>query len=138
MKITAIYGTNHTGSTVLLARMLMQSLPQDNTTFSEFFLPRDFSHVCSGCCACFESSEPLCQLASAQLEPILQAIDASDVILLASPVYAYHVTGAMKSFLDHLGNRWIVHRPNGKLTRKTAVLLATAAGSGLNSNKKKR
>ena len=45
MKITAIYGTSHAGSTVLLARILMQSLPQDNSsTFSEFFLPQDFSH----------------------------------------------------------------------------------------------
>ena len=132
MKITAIYGTSHAGSTVLLARILMQSLPQDNSsTFSEFFLPQDFSHFCSGCCACFEASEPLCQQAPAQLKPILQAIDASDVILLASPVYAYHVTGAMKSFLDRLGNRWIVHRPNSKLAHKTAVLLATAAGSGI-------
>ena len=35
MKITAIYGTSHTGSTVLLARILMQSLPKDNSsTFS--------------------------------------------------------------------------------------------------------
>ena len=132
MKITAIYGTSHAGSTVLLARILMQSLPQDNSsTFLEFFLPQDFSHFCSGCCACFEASEPLCQQAPAQLKPILQAIDASDVILLASPVYAYHVTGAMKSFLDHLGNRWIVHRPNSKLAHKTAVLLTTAAGSGI-------
>ena len=41
MKITAIYGTSHAGSTVLLARILMQSLPQDNRVhFRSFFSHR--------------------------------------------------------------------------------------------------
>ena len=130
MKITAIYGTNHVGSTVELARALISRLPHTQDELSEFFLPRDFGHVCNGCCACFEAAAPLCVQAGDQLQPILQAIDAADVIILASPVYVYHVTGAMKSFLDHLGCRWLIHRPNGSMTGKTAVLLTTAAGSG--------
>ena len=49
---------------------------------TEFFLPRDFGEFCIGC-----------------------------VIILASPVYVFHATGAMKAFLDHYGYRWMVHRP---------------------------
>lgn len=39
------------------------------------------------------------------------ALDEADVIILASPVYVYHATGAMKAFLDHYGYRWMVHCP---------------------------
>lgn len=131
MKITVIYGTNHIGSTVLLARELIAALPHGAGDVTEFFLPRDFSHYCNGCNACFSAETPLCVQAGDALSPILDAMDAADVLILASPVYVYHVTGAMKSFLDHLGNRWIIHRPNGKMARKTAVLLTTAAGSGV-------
>ena len=53
MKITAIYGTNHIGSTVLLARELIHALPHQPDDITEFFLPRDFNHFCSGCGACF-------------------------------------------------------------------------------------
>lgn len=131
MKITAIYGTNHIGSTVLLARELIHALPHQPDDITEFFLPRDFNHFCSGCGACFVAKKPLCQQTGEQLHPILAAISQADLIILASPVYVYHVTGAMKSFLDHFGCRWIIHRPDGTLTRKTAVLLTTAAGSGI-------
>ena len=53
MKITAIYGTNHIGSTVLLARELIHALQHQPDDITEFFLPRDFNHFCSGCGACF-------------------------------------------------------------------------------------
>lgn len=131
MKITAIYGTNHIGSTVLLARELIASLPHGEDDITEFFLPRDFSHYCNGCGACFTAETPLCVQAGETLTPLLDAMDAADILIFASPVYVYHVTGAMKSFLDHLGSRWIIHRPNGKMAHKSAVLLTTAAGSGM-------
>ena len=30
---------------------------------------------------------------------------------MASPTYVFHVTGAMKSMLDHFAYRWMLHRP---------------------------
>ncbi|MCR5269250.1 MAG: NAD(P)H-dependent oxidoreductase, partial [Lachnospiraceae bacterium] len=59
--------------------------------------------------------------------------DEADVIILASPVYVYHVTGAMKAFLDHYGYRWMVHRPEGAMFKKQGVAVATAAGAGMKS-----
>ena len=134
MKITAIYGTEHVGSTVELARMAISQLQPESVT--EFFLPRDFDHYCSGCGACFTSATPCCVQAKAQIEPILQAIEQADILIFASPVYVYHVTGAMKSFLDHMGCRWMVHRPNGAMFQKRALLLTTAAGGGMRSTLK--
>lgn len=132
MKITIIHGQNHKGSTYHIARMLAEKLKGKIT---EFFLPRDFGAFCVGCTKCFKESEALCPHYEA-LKPITKALDQADVIILASPVYVYHATGAMKSFLDHYGYRWIVHRPEEKMFRKQAVCISTAAGAGMKSTNK--
>lgn len=129
MKIAAIYGTNHIGSTVQLARMAIEQLHPD--VVQEFFLPRDFSHICSGCGACFSAPSPCCVPAQDRITPILNAIEQADILIFASPVYVYHVTGAMKSFLDHFGCRWMIHRPDTTMFHKRALLLTTAAGGGM-------
>ena len=132
MKITIIHGQSHKGSSYHIARMLAEKLEGDIT---EFFLPRDFGAFCIGCTRCFEKSESMCPHYET-LKPITEAIDSADVIILASPVYVYHVTGAMKSFLDHYGYRWMVHRPEERMFRKQAVCISTAAGGGMRSTNK--
>lgn len=71
-----------------------------------------------------------------KLRPITEAIDRADVLIFTSPVYVYHCTGAMKSFLDHYGWRWMVHRPEEKMFSKQAAILSTAAGAGMKSANK--
>ena len=132
MKITIIHGQSHKGSTYHIARMLAEKLEGDIT---EFFLPRDFGAFCIGCTRCFEKSESMCPHYET-LKPITEAIDSADVIILASPVYVYHATGAMKAFLDHYGYRWMVHRPAKSMFRKQGVCISTAAGAGLSSTNK--
>ena len=132
MKITIIHGQSHKGSTYHIAKMLSEKLEGEVT---EFFLPRDFDSFCIGCTNCFERSETLCPHYE-KLRPITKAMDDADVIILASPVYVYHATGAMKSFLDHYGYRWMVHRPEEKMFHKQAVCISTAAGGGMKSTNK--
>lgn len=132
MKITMIHGQSHKGSTYHIAKMLADKLKGDVT---EFFLPRDFSSFCVGCTKCFGTAETLCPHYE-KLRPITDAIDHADVIILASPVYVYHVTGAMKVLLDHYGYRWMVHRPEERMFRKQAVCISTAAGGGMKSTNK--
>ena len=132
MKITIIHGQSHKGSTYHIARILAEKLNGDIT---EFFLPKDFGDFCVGCTNCFMKSETLCPHYK-KLEPITQAIDNADVLILASPVYVYHATGAMKAFLDHYGYRWMVHRPNESMFKKQAVCISTAAGGGMKSTNK--
>lgn len=107
MRIVVLHGQSHKGSTYHLAKLFCDKLGGEVT---EFFLPRDFGAFCVGCSQCFSQSEQLCPHAD-QLRPITEALDAADVIVLASPVYVYHVTGPMKALLDHYGYRWMVHRP---------------------------
>lgn len=129
MKITIIHAQSHKGSTYHIAHSLAQKLDGEIT---EIFLPKDFGEFCIGCTACFCSSETKCPHYE-KLYPITNAIDEADVLILASPVYVYHTTGAMKSLLDHYGWRWMVHRPEEKMFSKQAVCISTAAGSGLKS-----
>ena len=129
MKIIIIHGQSHQGSTCHIARLLATKLNGDLT---EFFLPQDFGEFCTGCTACFGVSETKCPHFE-KLSPITQAMDNSDVIILASPVYVYHSTGSMKAFLDHYGWRWMVHRPDERMFAKQAVCISTAAGAGMKS-----
>ena len=128
MKITVIHGQSHKGSTYHIAKQLYDKLEGEVT---EFFLPNDFDCFCKGCTACF-TDETTCPHYE-HLRPITDAIDDADVILLTSPVYVMHATGAMKAFLDHYGYRFLVHRPEERMFQKQAVCISTAAGAGMRS-----
>ena len=126
MNIIIIHGQSHQGSTCQIARILAKKLGGE---VNEFFLPRDFGEFCVGCTQCFTKTHTACPHYE-KLNPITEAIDRADVIILASPVYVYHATGAMKAFLDHYGWRWMVHRPDERMFQKQGVVISTAAGAG--------
>ena len=132
MQVVMIHGQNHHGSTYHIGRLFADAI---GGSVTEFFLPRDFSSFCVGCCNCFMHHETKCPH-YAKLKPITDAIDAADVLILTSPVYVYHVTGSMKAFLDHYGYRWMVHRPEASMFHKQAVCITTAAGAGMRSTLK--
>lgn len=132
MKTVIIHGQSHKGSTYHIAHGLAEKLGGE---IKEFFLPKDFNEFCVGCNRCFMEGEEKCPHHQALL-PITNAMDEADVIILASPVYVYHATGAMKAFLDHYGYRWMVHSPEESMFRKQAVCISTAAGAGMKSTNK--
>lgn len=99
MKITIIHGQSHNGTTCHTARLLAGKLGGEVT---EFFLPKDFGEMCIGCAICINRDEKLCPHYE-KLAPITAAVDAADVLILESPVYVYHVTSAMKAWLEHYG-----------------------------------
>ena len=132
MKTVIIHGQSHEGSTCHIARTLAEKIGGETT---EFFLPADFGEFCTGCIRCFLKGETECPHRG-RLAPIVDAMDAADVVILASPVYVYHVTGAMKAFLDHFGYRFMVHRPEESMFRKQGVCICTAAGGGMKSTLK--
>lgn len=97
MKICAVYGTERKGCTWHIAQEVLGCLPDAEVT--EFFLPRDCPENCISCFRCFNEENHCYQSENAQ--KIQEAILEADVILLTSPVYALHVSGQMKTFLDH-------------------------------------
>ncbi len=132
MKIVLINGTNHKGSTYHIARQLADKLKCETT---EFFLPRDFDEFCLGCTTCFIKGEEYCPHHS-KIEKITKALLEANVIILDSPVYVYHASGAMKALLDHYGYMWMSHRPEESMFKKQGVVISTAAGAGTKSTMK--
>lgn len=124
MKVCAIYGTERKGCTWHIAQEVLTRLPEAEVT--EFYLPRDCPDFCISCFRCFIEENRCYHSEGAQR--ILSALLAADVILLTSPVYALHLSGQMKTFLDHYANMWMVHKPNEEMFHKQAVVIAAASG----------
>ena len=133
MNITVIYATGRKASSCSyhITQKIVQELLDDGELF-EFFLPKDMPHVCVGCYSCIHGEENKCGGASA-LAPILDAVEKSELLIFSTPTYVYHVPGQLKSFLDHLGYRWMVHRPDLSYLEKQALIVNTAAGGGMRS-----
>ena len=130
MKVVLIHGQNHLGSSCNIGRMLASriSSPDEQT---EFFLPMDLNHFCTGCYRCLED-EKACPFYS-EKKIILDAMEAAEVLIFTTPTYCMHASAPMKSFLDLTFTNWMVHRPKASMFHKRAVILSTAAGTGMKS-----
>lgn len=128
MKITMIHGQNHLGSSCHIGRMLAQQLDGEVT---EFFLPRDLNHFCLGCYQCVENEEK-CPYYT-EKHRIMEAVEASDLLIFTTPTYCMHASAPMKSFVDLTFSYWMAHRPRAVMFRKKAVVISTAAGAGTGS-----
>ncbi|MPQ44458.1 flavodoxin family protein [Clostridium tarantellae] len=131
MKITVIYGTMKKGNTYGLAQKFLKELDNDKNKVTEIFLPRDMPNFCRGCLQCLKDKKKC--LDYEYVNKALKAMEESDLIIFASPVYVYHVTGGMKNFLDHFAFQWMIHKPNESMFKKQVLILTTAAGAGTKS-----
>lgn len=132
MNITIIKATNRKNSSTYNAAKYFVSKLKDVGEVFEFTLPEDMPHICRGCYACLYGNEDKCGGAR-YLEPINEAISKSGILIFCCPVWCFHAPGQIKSFLDHYGYRWMVHRPNFDMMHKQAVIITTAGGGGLKS-----
>ncbi|MGL5067598.1 MAG: flavodoxin family protein [Sarcina sp.] len=134
MKIAVIYGSMRKSSTYNIARQFIDTLSTNESEVTEFFLPRDCPNFCRACFKCFDDDTKCPDYKF--IHPITTAIDNAELLIFATPVYVYHASGAMKSFLDHLGYRWMVHKPSESMFKKQALVISTAAGGGCKSTNK--
>ncbi len=72
----------------------------------------------------------------AYINEIEKSFLESDLIVLTSPAYVMHATGAMKVLLDHFGYRWMPHRPAPEMFGKRAVIITQCLGAGAKSTAK--
>lgn len=135
MNITLIRSNKRKNSTTYNSAEYLISKLENVDKVYEFTLPEDMPHICCGCYACIKGDEEKCG-GYKYLKPILDAFDDSSLIIFCSPVYVGHIPGQIKSFLDHFGYRWLVHRPDFKMLKKRAVIIASAGGGGLKATVK--
>lgn len=127
MKIAVLHGQMHKGSTYHLTHMVLDRFPDAELT--EWFLPKDGPGFCVGCNRCFLEGEEHCPHAAA-VAPVEKSLEEADLIVLESPCYVFGITAQLKAFLDHMGHRWMPHRPHPAMFRKVGLVVSTAAGGG--------
>ena len=131
MNITVINGTEKYGVTYRLKEMFLTAF-KHNANITEYYLPKDCPNFCNGCISCITKGENTCKD-----EEYIGKIDKSlldaDLIVMTSPAYVFHSTGAMKAFLDHFAYRWLSHRPASEMFEKRAVIITQCLGAGAKS-----
>lgn len=132
MNVTIIRATSRKNSSTYNAAQYFISRLHNVEEVFEFTLPKDMPHICCGCYACLSGNEEKCG-GYAYLKPINEAIAKSQLLIFCCPVWCFHAPGQIKSFLDHYGYRWLVHRPNFDMLHKQTVIITTAGGGGLRS-----
>lgn len=130
MRILTIMGTPHKGNTRAVTELFLKEFESTNNEFDEIVLPNDFQHFCYGCANCILEGEEKCPHFNS-INPIVQKIEKSDLIIIATPVFVMSCSSGLKALLDHLAYIWLVHRPKESMFNKVGVIITTAGGSGV-------
>lgn len=134
MKITVINGTEKHGVTYRLKELFLEEFKQ-KAAITEFYLPKDCPSFCTGCTNCILKGEHTCKDAE-YIQKIAASLLESDLIVMTSPAYVMHTTGAMKALLDHFAYLWMPHRPAPEMFTKRAVIITQCLGAGAKSTAK--
>lgn len=133
MKITVINGTEKKGVTYKLKELFLEDFVAAEIT--EYYLPKDCPAFCVGCTSCFMKGENTCKDYS-YVSAIEKSLLEADLIVMTSPAYVMHASGAMKALLDHFGYRWMPHRPATEMFKKRAIIITQCLGAGAKSTAK--
>jgi multimeric flavodoxin WrbA len=93
----------------------------------EINLQKDNLPYCKGCLLCLKKGMEFCPHSKSVLaskDKILKA----DLLIVATPVYILHMTGQLKTFIDHFSSMFLMHRPEKSMFKKQMVVVATSAG----------
>lgn len=140
MKITAILGTYRKGGVIDTAvEEILASAREVGAETTKVYLIDRHIEFCTNCRSCTQKEGPArgaCPLTD-DMQEILDEIDRSDAIVLASPMNFWTVTAIMKRFLERLVcfGYWPWKQPAPKIRNvtktKRAVIVASSAAPSL-------
>ena len=99
--------------------------PQPNAQVETFYLSEWSILPCQGCRACMTQNR--CVIEDDDFPQIWTKLMASDLLLIAAPVYWLGPPGLMKNFIDRAHGVYALPRP---LAGKSAYIISVAADSG--------
>lgn len=101
MKITAFNGSPKAdrGNTHVIVSALLEGVAKAGASTENVLLVRKKIGHCIGCFTCWTKTPGKCVLKD-DMEDLLKKYMASDIVIMASPLYVDHVTGIMKDFMD--------------------------------------
>jgi multimeric flavodoxin WrbA len=108
------------GNSAVMAQALCESAEEAGARVTTFALNKLTYRGCQGCLACKKTAET-CVLDDG-LTPVLAAVRACDVLVLATPVYFGEVTSQLKGFIDRTFSylqAGYAHLPRGQRSRLT-------------------
>jgi multimeric flavodoxin WrbA/putative sterol carrier protein len=125
LTIIAVNGSPHAGfgSTAMMLEMLRPSLAENGLSLEVINLCEQDIDYCIGCAVCMEKGR--CWIPDDHAAIVARLL-AADGIILASPVYFFHVTAQMKTFLDR--SLAFGHKP--RPAWKPGLAVSVSAGYG--------
>lgn len=129
-KIVILNGSpRKNGNTSALVRAFTEGAEHAGHTVTEFFLNDMTIHGCRGCFGGHSSRECPC-VQKDDMDQIYPAVKESDVIILASPLYYWNMSGQIRTAFDRL---FALEEGDGNLLRgheRASALLMAAEGHG--------
>lgn len=129
-KIVILNGSpRKTGNTSALVKAFTDGAESVGNTVTEFFLDKMDIHGCKGCFGGHSSKERPC-VQKDDMDQIYPAVKECDVVVLASPLYYWTMSGQLRTALDRL---FALEEGDGNLLRgneKSSALLMAAEGHG--------
>jgi multimeric flavodoxin WrbA len=127
-KVTAFIGTESKKATLQAVQEFENNLKKFGEIDFEYVFLSDYHlDFCRGCKLCFNKGEEFCPLKDDR-DILLEKLEHSDGIILATPNYAFQVSARMKNFLDRLA--FIDHRPRFFGKTCTAIVVQGFHGGG--------
>lgn len=117
------------GNTSALVKKFTEGAESVGNTVTEFFLDRMDIHGCKGCFGGHSSKECPC-VQKDDMAKIYTAVRECDVIVLASPLYYWNMSGQLRTAVDRL---FALEEGDGNLLRghgRACALLMAAEGHG--------
>ncbi|GKX68525.1 flavodoxin family protein [Inconstantimicrobium mannanitabidum] len=101
MKILAINGSPRgiNGNTEVLLEQFLIGCEEAGAEKETIYLNRKHINHCSGCFSCWTKTPGKC-IHKDDMEDLLLKVSMADIIVYATPLYYFTVTGLMKDFMD--------------------------------------
>lgn len=129
-KIVVLNGSpRKRGNTAALVREFIRGAEEAGHTVTEFFLDGMDIHGCRGCFGGHSGRECPC-VQQDDMAQIYPAVRESDVVVLASPLYYWNLSGQLRTAVDRL---FALEEGDGNLLRgcgRASALLMAAEGHG--------
>ena len=129
-KIVILNGSpRRKGNTSALVKAFTEGAESSGNTVTEFFLDGMKIHGCKGCFGGHSSRECPC-VQKDDMGKIYPAVKECDVIILASPLYDWNMSGQIRTAVDRL---FALEEGDGNLLRghgRSCALLMVAEGNG--------
>jgi multimeric flavodoxin WrbA len=115
------------GNSVTLAKQLIRGLKiNKDAELTELYLEDLNIQFCRGCWECLKRGEPGCVIDD-DMSWIYPKLNEADVIILATPIYWWHINAQMKKFIDRFEGLLDGNGPNNLSGRTLVVVLTYVA-----------